>query len=246
MDHTNLTEVKKRIEKVNQSASKKLDLYGLRLTNVPEEVWELTNLTELKFYYNQLKSLPSEIGFLTNLSKLYISTNQLVRLPPEIGFLTNLTELYLPNNQLRSLPEEIGFLTNLTELDLYNNQLRSLPEEIRLLTNLTYLNIWNNPELVYPPYSMIKFCNVAKEVLEFCKTHNNIFTRRGRRKNMWECNKLMYIAQVDPQCSETFGKLPVELIVLIEYFCIGEPYVEPKETDETDIMKRPNKKIKIL
>jgi len=100
--------------------------------------------------------------------------------------------------------------------------------------------------LVYPPYSMIRPFNVAKKVLEFCKTQHDIFTRRGRRKNMWKTLRLMYIAQVDPQCSETFGKLPVELIVLIEYFCIGEPYVEPKETDETDIMKRPNKKRKIL
>jgi len=100
--------------------------------------------------------------------------------------------------------------------------------------------------LVYPPYSMTESFNVADEVVKFCQTHPDIFTRRGRRKNMWKCNKLMYIAQVDPHCSETFGKLPVELIVLIETFCIGEPYVEPKETDETDIMKRANKKRKIL
>jgi len=100
--------------------------------------------------------------------------------------------------------------------------------------------------LVYPPYSMIRPFNAAKEVLEICQTQRDIYTRRGRRKNMWKCNKLMYIAQVDPHCSETFGKLPVELIVLIESFCIGEPYVESKETDETDIMKRANKKRKIL
>jgi len=38
----------------------------------------------------------------------------------------------------------------------------------------------------------------------------------------------MYIAQVDPHCSETFGKLPVELIALIESYCIGEPYAKAK------------------
>jgi len=184
MDHTlppNLSEAKKRIEEANRSASTTLDLSGLQLTSVPEEVWELTNLTILRLSHNPLKSLPKEIERLTNLTTLYLSMNQLV----------------------------------------------SLPEEIGGLTNLTFLNLSYNPELVYPPYSMIKSYNVAKEVLEFCKTQPNIFTRRGRRKNMWKTLQLMYIAQIDPHCSETFGKLPTEVLNLIEYFAISEPYVEP-------------------
>jgi len=206
MEHPNLTEAKKRIEKANQSASKKLDFYGLRLTNVPEEVWKLTNLTILNLHTNQLRSLPEEIGRLANLTILDLSYNQLVRLPSEIGFLTKLTTLCLSNNQLRSLPEEFGSLTN-----------------------LTYLSLHNNKELIYPPYSMIKSFNVAKKVLEFCQTHPNVFTRRGRRKNMWKTLQLMYIAQVDSHCSETFGKLPTEVLNLIEYFAISEPYIESKK-----------------
>jgi len=227
MEHPNLTEAKKRIEEAIKSASTTLDLSGLQLTSVPEEVWELTNLTILRLSENQLKSLPKEIERLTNLTTLYLYDNQLRSLPSEIGKLTNLTTLNLFNNQLVHLPKEIGFLTNLTFIHLSYNQLVHLPSEIERLTNLTTLYLYDNPELVYPPYSMFYNRNVADEVLEFCKTHNNIFTRRGRRKNMWNVIPLMYIAQVDPHCSETFGKLPTEVLNLIEYFAISEPYVEP-------------------
>jgi len=51
---------------------------------------------------------------------------------------------------------------------------------------------------------------------------------------MWNGNKLMYVGRLDPHCSETFGKLPVEMIALIESFCIGEPYIEP--TEKTDVL----------
>jgi len=39
----------------------------------------------------------------------------------------------------------------------------------------------------------------------------------------------MYIAQIDPDCSETFGKLPIEALNLIEYFAVSEPYIESKK-----------------
>jgi len=76
---------------------------------------------------------------------------------------------------------------------------------------------------------MTESFNVADEVLEFCQTHPDVFTRRGRRKNMWKTLQLMYIAQIDPHCSKTFGKLPTEVLNLIEYFAISEPYIESKK-----------------
>jgi Leucine-rich repeat (LRR) protein len=77
----------------------KLGLSGLGLTQLPPELWQLTNLQEL-----------------------YLDNNLLNQLPPEIGLLTNLQQLHLTNNQLSQLPPEIGLLTNLQELDLYHNQ----------------------------------------------------------------------------------------------------------------------------
>jgi len=97
---------------------------------------ENNQVTRLYFDIIELRNLPPEIGNLTNLTELDIYSNQLSNLPTELGNLTNLTGLYLPDNQLRSLPAEIGNLTNLTDLYLAGNQLSSLPTEI---TNLKML-----------------------------------------------------------------------------------------------------------
>ncbi|MBN3890562.1 MAG: leucine-rich repeat domain-containing protein [Nostoc sp. JL31] len=64
--------------------------------------------TVLSLYNKKLSSLPPEISQLSNLTKLVLSGNQLSSLPPEIGQLSNLTKLFLNNNpQLSSPPPEI-------------------------------------------------------------------------------------------------------------------------------------------
>src|SRR5919199_4178287 len=79
--------------------------------------------TSLDLSGRDLGELPEEIGQLTHLTELRLARNQLTALPPEIGQLTNLTRLYLAGNQLTSLPEEIGQLTNLSRLALAGNPL---------------------------------------------------------------------------------------------------------------------------
>jgi internalin A len=128
-----------------------LYLYGNQLTELPPEIGQLTNLTLLYLYRNQLTELPPEIGQLTNLTQLTLGGNQLTELPPEIGQLTNLTLLYLSDNQLTELPPEIGQLINLTQLALIINQLTELPSEIGQLTNLTQLDLGVNQLTELPP-----------------------------------------------------------------------------------------------
>ena len=115
-----------------------------KLTTVPAEISNLTNLTSLDLYSNQVTTLPSEIGNLTKLTKLEIGNNQMTSLPAKIGNLTQLTNLSLHSNQITTLPAEIGNLTQLTNLTLSNNQITNLPAEIGNLTNLTYLNLISN------------------------------------------------------------------------------------------------------
>ena len=59
---------------------------------IPPEIENLTNLTELILSYNQLTGeIPSEIGKLTNLTELSFNWNQLTgEIPSELGDLTNL------------------------------------------------------------------------------------------------------------------------------------------------------------
>src|SRR5262245_49381577 len=103
-------EAEKKIAEALKSGATELDLshnYSKdeeKLTELPDALWQLTQLTELN-----------------------LSDNQLTTLPESLGQLTELTELDLSNNQLTTLPESLGQLTQLTELDLSNNQLTTLP-----------------------------------------------------------------------------------------------------------------------
>ena len=130
-----------------------LYLFEIQLTDsippeIPPEIGNLTNLTDLGLWGNRLTgSIPPEIGNLTNLTYLNLSGNQLTgSIPPEIGNLTNLTVLNLYGNQLTdSIPPEIWNLTNLGSLYLSDNQLTGeIPSEIGQLTNLWSFGVSNN------------------------------------------------------------------------------------------------------
>ena len=168
-DKGNVTEVsfyKKNLEQIPNyvfqlTNLKKLFLYNNQLKDLPAEIGNLTHLTELDLDNNQLEDLPAEIGNLTNLTELYLRNNQLKDLPAEIGNLTNLTLLILESNQLKDLPAEIVNLTNLTRLDLDNNQLEDLPAEIVNLTNLTGLYLANN-RLEDLPAEIVNLTNLTR------------------------------------------------------------------------------------
>ena len=140
-----------RIEKSRREGATVLYLIGLGLTQLPPEIGQLTELTELDLHGNQLTALPPEIGQLTQLTLLSLRGNRLTALPPEIGQLTALTALCLDGNQLTALPPEIGQLTALTLLDLRGNRLSALPPEIGQLTALTQLFLNLNRLTALPP-----------------------------------------------------------------------------------------------
>ena len=102
--------------------------------------------TNLFLRDNNLTELPKEIGNLINLTDLFLGSN-LTELPKEIGNLTNLTNLFLGDN-LTELPKEIGNLTTLRGLYVFGCDFTELPKEIVNLTNLTELNLSTNPNLI--------------------------------------------------------------------------------------------------
>ncbi|KAA3677236.1 uncharacterized protein DEA37_0002730 [Paragonimus westermani] len=72
---------------------------------------------------NRLRSVPDELGQLTKLTNLNLSDNLLESVPAALGKLTRLRCLALHGNRLHTLPSEIIQLINLEVISLRNNPL---------------------------------------------------------------------------------------------------------------------------
>ena len=88
------------------------------------------NVQVIDLYGMKLKQLPDEIGNLENLRELYLSSNNLTELPDSIGKLGALQRLIVPNNKLTKLPDSIGNIAFLEVLSLTQNNLTELPDSI--------------------------------------------------------------------------------------------------------------------
>lgn len=142
----------------NLTKLKKLDAHNAGLEKLPPEIGHLKALENLHLgfefahYPNRLTTLPKEIGNLSNLKKLNLTSNQLASLPDTIGKLSKLefidlgkAEFTLQYNQLHSLPASITNLTNLKALGLGGNKITALPSDIGRLSRLEVLDIRDNP-----------------------------------------------------------------------------------------------------
>jgi internalin A len=127
-----------------------LDLSLLGLTTVPNEVWELAQVTTLDLSFNELESAPAELAQLTNLTTLNLGCNQLTSVSGELSRLKNLRVLQLHRNRIKSLPAQLGDLANLERLILANNKLDDLPRSLRRLKNLSELALHENKGLRMP------------------------------------------------------------------------------------------------
>ncbi|MBK6825088.1 MAG: leucine-rich repeat domain-containing protein [Saprospiraceae bacterium] len=143
------------------------------LESVPESVWELANLEELRLDGNKLKTLSPAIAKLTKIKKLWIGGNsfegfpeavckleqlevlfafgcRLSVLPSSFASLRNLLELHLGDNAFEQFPEVICELRSLRKLWLNGNKLSSLPQSFANLRELRELNISNNRFKEFP------------------------------------------------------------------------------------------------
>ena len=160
-----LEEARRRIEIAAREQATELDLGGLGLTEIPEELYELSHLRVLylgtpkeiaeKPYWtrtladkrNAVRALPPALFIsLPHLTHLHLDHNGLTGLPSEIALLTGLTSLDLEANGIGADgARSLSSLTGLTSLDLGGNRIgddgaRSLSS----LTGLTFLNLSDN------------------------------------------------------------------------------------------------------
>ena len=140
---------------------KSLNLCSNRIEEIPESIGNLTQLNQLDLTDNRIKNIPEVICNLTNLTDLSLSWNKIGNIPELIGNLTNLTELYLAMNIIKEIPQSITNLTKLRELYLNSNEIRELPESIVNLTNLKELDLSYN-EIRELPESIVNLTNLNK------------------------------------------------------------------------------------
>ena len=116
----------------------KIDCSCNKLTTLPAEIGQLSQLQTFYCDNNKLTVLPTEIGQLSQLREFSCSYNQLTVLPTEIGQLSQLQSFYCNNNQLTVLSTEIGQLRYLTYFEYSGNQIEYIPPNlIRIIDRIT-------------------------------------------------------------------------------------------------------------
>ncbi len=122
----------------------KLSYASPKLTVLPPEIGNVTNLVRLDVWDQNLTSIPSEIGNLVNLDYINFTHNSLTTIPAEIGNLKKLTQFYFHYNVLTSIPSEVGNLENIRVFWLHENELKSLPNSLTSLNAVTDFSINQN------------------------------------------------------------------------------------------------------
>ncbi|XP_067859190.1 protein flightless-1 homolog [Heptranchias perlo] len=118
------------------------------LTTLHGELSSLPCLRAIVARANNLKNsgVPDDIFQLDDLSVLDLSYNQLTEIPRELENAKNMLVLNLSHNSIDNIPNQLFInLTDLLYLDLSDNKLESLPPQMRRLVHLQTLILNNNP-----------------------------------------------------------------------------------------------------
>uniref|UniRef100_A0A4W6CIA7 Protein flightless-1 homolog n=1 Tax=Lates calcarifer TaxID=8187 RepID=A0A4W6CIA7_LATCA len=118
------------------------------LTTLHGELSSLPNLRAVVARANNLKNsgVPDDIFQLDDLSVLDLSYNQLTEIPRDLENSRNMLVLNLSHNSIDAIPNQLFInLTDLLYLDLSDNKLDSLPPQMRRLVHLQTLILNNNP-----------------------------------------------------------------------------------------------------
>ncbi|XP_018092980.1 FLII actin remodeling protein S homeolog isoform X1 [Xenopus laevis] len=120
------------------------------LTTLHGELSSLPCLRAIVARANNLKNsgIPDDIFQLDDLSVLDLSYNQLSECPRELENGKNMLVLNLSHNSIDNIPNQLFInLTDLLYLDVSDNKLDSLPPQMRRLVHLQTLILNNNPLL---------------------------------------------------------------------------------------------------
>ncbi|MEZ8798267.1 leucine-rich repeat-containing protein kinase family protein [Vibrio cyclitrophicus 1F53] len=136
-----------------------LDLSGNQLSDLPEELSQLTNLRIIFASNNLFTHLPDVLGSLPKLEMVGFKTNQ-IKTVSEESLPAQLRWLILTDNAIEVLPNSLGERPRLQKLALAGNQLRALPESMEKLSNLELVRLSANQLTEFPEF-LIKLPKLA-------------------------------------------------------------------------------------
>ena len=122
----------------------RLHLNRKKYSEIPQEIFLLSNLNDLQLDRNKIKTLPTKINELPFLQRLSVNENVVDSIPPAIFTLKNLRVLELVDNYISTLPDEIEKLQELRILALWDNPIDYYPNALGSLKNLTHLDFLHN------------------------------------------------------------------------------------------------------
>uniref|UniRef100_A0A4W6CID6 Protein flightless-1 homolog n=1 Tax=Lates calcarifer TaxID=8187 RepID=A0A4W6CID6_LATCA len=136
------------------------------LTTLHGELSSLPNLRAVVARANNLKNsgVPDDIFQLDDLSVLDLSYNQLTEIPRDLENSRNMLVLNLSHNSIDAIPNQLFInLTDLLYLDLSDNKLDSLPPQMRRLVHLQTLILNNNPLM----HAQLRTVIITQQILYF-------------------------------------------------------------------------------
>jgi tRNA A-37 threonylcarbamoyl transferase component Bud32 len=136
-----------------------LDLSGNQLSDLPEELSQLTNLRIIFASNNLFMHLPDVLGSLPKLEMVGFKTNQ-IKTVSEQSLPTQLRWLILTDNEIEALPGSLGERPRLQKLALAGNKIRVLPESMENLSNLELVRLSANQLTEFPEF-LIKLPKLA-------------------------------------------------------------------------------------
>ncbi len=127
----------------------RLCLEGL-YTSIPDFVFEIRSLKELKITSIYLKKLPDNFEKLNNLTRLEISACiDICQLPTSIGNILSLCRIKLNDlPRLRGLPESFENLRNIEEIEIPHTGIETIPHSIIKLPKIRKISAFACPNLI--------------------------------------------------------------------------------------------------
>jgi hypothetical protein len=150
------------------SQETELNFNNCHLITLPAEISQFfPNLRVLNLTENRITSVPVEISQLSNLTELSLGCNKITSVPPEIYDLENLETLCLNHNKITSIPVGISQLSNLKYFSIGNNKITSVSSEIYDLKSLETLSFWSS-DITLLPDGISKLSNLKNLSLGYC------------------------------------------------------------------------------